>query len=196
MAYLKLAMDTAFESISSAASMLLIKDLVLLVSSALGAVPLPTPCRTRALHDFLGCSTTNHCLTGPQWQAFRLSSQAPASLSECLSRSPILVLAGRTRTSAGQCGYHFAPLLDALTGAKAKYHELLAAALEPEVSRIVAECSGRAMQVRSADQAAELSASLGLPLSWRSVDDSLGPTAPFVAPFSSAVPELLRITRR
>ena len=37
-AYLKLAMDTAFETISSAASMLLIKDLVLLVSSALGAV--------------------------------------------------------------------------------------------------------------------------------------------------------------
>ena len=83
-----------------------------------------------------------------------------------------------------------------LTGAKAKYHELLAAALEPEVSRIVAECSGRALQVRSADQAAELSASLGLQLSWRSGHESLGPTAPFPAPFSSAVPELLRVTRR
>jgi hypothetical protein len=88
-----------------------------------------------------------------------------------------------------------APLLDLLINARPRYHQLLAGALEPVVAEIVAERSTKPHQVTSAELAAELSGSLGLPLVVGE-GAGLGPLPPFLAPFSEMVPKLLYIIRK
>jgi len=96
---------------------------------------------------------------------------------------------------AGSLGYHVAPLLDLLMNARPKYHELLAGAMQPNVARIVAENSTRPHHVPTAELAAELSGSLGLPLV-NGEGGGLGPHPPFSAPFSEMVPKLLYMIRK
>ena len=102
----------------------------------------------------------------------------------------------RAECPAENLGYHVAPLHDLLMNARNRYHQLLADGQAQELARIVTDCGIKACAISSANEAAELSGALGLPLSFHSSADSIGPTPPFDAPFSGMVPKLLYMLRK
>lgn len=95
---------------------------------------------------------------------------------------------------AGECGYHVAPLLDVLAVARARSQVLLVAEFRPQIRQAVASGSGTQLPVPTTALATELSDMLGLPLGIGSSGQT--PQPPFQAPFSAAIPALLRHCKR
>ncbi|KAK9853125.1 hypothetical protein WJX84_006750 [Apatococcus fuscideae] len=97
-------------------------------------------------------------------------------------------------STLGQCGYAVGPLQEMLVVQRSRYHDLLSQALQPLVNAAAKAEPWPPLEVTTEAQAAELRDMLGLPL--LVAVDAAVPQVPFQAPFTAAIPELLRLARR
>ncbi|KAK9838880.1 hypothetical protein WJX74_005121 [Apatococcus lobatus] len=97
-------------------------------------------------------------------------------------------------STLGLCGYAVAPLQEMLVVQRSRYHDLLSQALQPLVDAIAKTEPWPPLEVTTEAQAVELRDGLGLPLLVHA--EAAAPPVPFRAPFTAAIPELLRLARR
>ncbi|PRW58081.1 exocyst complex component SEC15A [Chlorella sorokiniana] len=92
------------------------------------------------------------------------------------------------------CGYQTVAIREMLVASRPKYFQLLGDATQAAVKAVVGKDGLSPVEVRGAAEVEQLFRQLALPVTFRA-EDAGNKRPPFRAPFSSMVPELVRIVR-